>query len=90
MSVPMAVMKVRKMRVLVSHWRVSVPVGVRLADGFARLVGVLVVLVVDMAMFVIQRLVAVFMLVAFREVEIDADRHQDRRTDKLNGDRLAE
>jgi hypothetical protein len=71
----MTVMKVRIVRVLVSQWRVSVLVGVGFARRVVRLVIVLVMLVVNMTMFVIQRLMSMFMLVALREVEINTYRH---------------
>ncbi len=87
---PVTVMKVRIVRVLVSDWRVLVLVGVRLPGRVAGVMLVSVMLVVDMAMLVIQRLVAVFMLVAFGQVKVDTDRHQNRRADQLNCDRLAE
>ena len=86
----MAMMEVRIVRVLVAHRRVLMPVCVRFARRFAHPMDMLVVLVVNVTMLMFQRLVAVLMVMAFREVEVDADRHQDRRPDQLNGDRLAE
>ena len=55
------------MRMLVPHRLVLMPVRVRL--GYGTIVMMLMVIVVDMTMLMRQRLVRMFMLVPFGEVE---------------------
>ncbi len=43
-----------------------------------------------MPMLVLQRLVLVFALMCFRQVQVQPDRDQDTRTDHPGGDRLVE
>jgi hypothetical protein len=80
-AVPM--MKVGIVRVFVAHRRVVMPVGVRLAGRVISRVDMLMMLMVH-------RLVAVLVFVTFRQVEIDANGHQDRRADQLSGYGLIE
>jgi len=49
------------MRVFVHHWRVMMPMAVRLAGRIVRAVRVLVMRVMDVPMFVIHRFMCVFM-----------------------------
>ena len=53
-----------------------VRVGVRLACRVARRVAVAMMLVVDVAMLVVERLVAMLVLVPLGEMQRDTDRHQ--------------
>ena len=62
---------VRKVRVLVDHGLVAVPVLVRLGAAPREIVFVLVMLVVDMPMRMRHRLMHMLMLVMFREVQPD-------------------
>jgi hypothetical protein len=87
---PMPMVQVRVVRVLVPHRRVVVPVSMGLASRLAIVMGVLVVFVVDVIVFVIHRLVSMLMIVAFGEVEPDADPHEHCGADKRQGDRFSE
>jgi hypothetical protein len=60
---PVPVMQIRIMRVLVAHRRVLVPVRMRLRYG--TVMGMSVVLVMDVTVFVRQRLVDMLVLVPF-------------------------
>ena len=62
----MPVMQIRVMDMLVPHRLVLVPMRMRFAHG--SVVAMLVVLVVDVTVLVFERLVIVFVLVAFRKV----------------------
>jgi hypothetical protein len=73
-----------------AHLRVMVAVGVRLSGGGLWAVGVPMMLVVDVAMLVIERQMDVLMLMSLRQMQIDADPHQPRRTQEDRRDRLAE
>ena len=76
--------------VLMAHRRMMVPVRVRLSGRGARAMTVLVMVIVGMAMFMVQRLVRVFMLVPLGKVQPDAHSHQRRCADQREGDRFAE
>ncbi len=65
-GVTVAMMKVGKVRVIVTHRRVPMPMGVGLARGLTRLVDVLMMLVVDVTMFMIHRFVGMLMHVTLR------------------------
>ena len=67
----MPVVDVRKVRVLVDHGLVAVPVLVRLGAAPREIVFVLVMLVVNMPMRMRHRLMHMLMLVMFREVQPD-------------------
>ena len=54
---PVSVMQVRIVRVLVSHWRVMVPMCVRFTGWISGAMSVLVMLIVNVAMIMVQRLV---------------------------------
>src|SRR5262245_26780437 len=75
MAVPM--MKVRIVRMLVYEGRVPVPVRMRLTNRITRIVNVLVMSVVmHMPVFMLQRLVRMFVLVPFRQMQIDTEQHE--------------
>ena len=86
MSVP--VMEVGIVRVFVPKGRVVMPVGVRLAGRIVGAVGVLVMLVVDVAMLMVHRLMQVVVFVLLGQMQIDAQRHEDGGGGELRGDRL--
>ena len=65
MAVP--VMQIRVMRMLVTHRLVLVPMRMRLRNG--AIMVVLVMIVVDVAVFVCERLVNMFVLMPFRQVQ---------------------
>jgi hypothetical protein len=90
MGVPMSVMEVRVMRMLVSHWHVPVPVAMGFTRLIVRAMRVLVVGIMSMPMLVLDRIVLVFMLMRFGQVQIKADRHQDTRTDQTSSKLLME
>jgi len=69
-----AVMKVRVVRMAVPEPVVPVPVRMRLGDH--AFVGVLMMGIVDVAVFVLDRLVRVGMLMAFGQMQPEAKSHQ--------------
>ena len=73
------VVNVRVVDVRVSHRLVFVLVAVRLSGWVVRGVFVLVVFVVDVAMFMLHRLVLVLVFVSLSEMQPDADAHERRR-----------
>src|ERR1700730_17435307 len=83
MGVPMSVMEIRVMRMLVSHWHVPMPVAMGFTSLIVRAVRVLVVGIMYVPMLV-------FMLMRFGQVQINADRHQDTRTDQMSSKLLME
>ena len=80
-------MKVRVVRMPVPERLVPVPVCVRL--GRRALVGVLMMWVVDMTVFVLDRFVRVVMLMAFGQMQPEAKSHQRTGEDELSRHRLA-
>jgi hypothetical protein len=70
----MPMVQVRIMRVLMPHRFVAVPVGMRFGDRAVVAVGVM--FVVDMGVFVLERLVGVFVVVALCQVHPEAKGHQ--------------
>ena len=82
-----AVMKVRIVRMPMPERHMPVPVRMRL--GHPAFMGVLMMLVVDVAVLVLDRLVCVVMLMAFSEMQPEAKRHQRAGSDKLSCERLA-
>jgi len=69
---------------------VPVRVAVRLRDRTAWLMSMLMVNVMHVPVLMLERLMQVLMVVSLREVQIDADPHQQRRADEGKGRRLAE
>ena len=65
---------VRVMGVDVAYCLVAMPMGMRLRHGAVVLV--LVVLIVDVAVLMLQRLVRVFVRMPLRQVQPQADAHQ--------------
>jgi hypothetical protein len=74
----MPMMQIRELGVALDQPAVLVAVGVGFARRIAGALVVLVVLVVDVAVLVLQRVVDVFVLVAFGDVERDACGHAQR------------
>ena len=83
----MAMMQIGIMRVFVPQGGVAVPVRMRLADR--AIMVMLMVLVMHMRMFVLQRFVDVLMVMAFGKMQPQPDRHQQAGTDQLDGHRFA-
>ena len=83
-----AVMKVRIVRMSVPEPVMPVPVGMRLGDH--AFVGVLMMWIVDMAVFVLDRLVRVVVLMAFGQMQPEAKGHERAGEDELSRERLAE
>ena len=81
MSMPVSVpmMKVGVVGMTVHEKRMAMPMHMRLAGGIGRSVFVLVVCVVAMPVFVLQRFVDMLVRVAFSHVQPDTDAHQDAR-----------
>jgi hypothetical protein len=71
-----AVMQVGIVRMLVQKPRVPVPVAMRLAQRRVRRVLMLVMDVMHVAMFMLERFMQMLVVVRLGEVEIDADPHQ--------------
>lgn len=89
-GVPVAVMKIGVMRMFVDHRLVPVPVAVWFSRGVVRGVPVLVMFVVNMSVLMLHRLVGVFVIMPFRKVEIEADRHEDTGHHEPGGQRFTE
>lgn len=71
-----SMMRIRKMRMRMRQALVAVRVCMTLARSGGRRMIVLVMLVVNVLVFVLERLVRVLMLVTLREVQPDARAHQ--------------
>jgi len=71
------VVQVREVRVAVTEWLVRVEVAVRLPGWSSGVVGVLVMLVVNVRVRMLERLVAVFVVVPLGEVKPHASPHED-------------
>ena len=82
-AVTVPVVQVWIVRVLVPHRHVMMPMGVRLARRIGGTVGVLMMLVMDVAMLMVERLVHVHVLVPFGKVQIDAEAHEHGRRHEL-------
>lgn len=74
---PVSVVQVGIMRVGMAQRFVSVPVGVRFAEG--AVMGMLVVGVVDVAVVMLQHVVQVVMVVTLGQVQPKPKRHQPAR-----------
>ena len=72
-------MQVGIVRMLMQHPRVPVPVAMRLTRRRVRCVLMLVMDVVHVAMFMLERFVQMLVVVRLGEVQIDSDPHQQRR-----------
>ena len=86
-AVFMAMMDVRVVRMPVPKRFVPVPVRMRLCRR--SFVSMAMMVVVEMAVLVLDRLVPVFMGVPFGQMQPDAERHQQASDDQLRRDRLA-
>ena len=73
---------IRKMRVLVHHANVAVPMLMRLIIVPIEIVRMPVVLIMDMTMGMLDWLMPVLMFMVFRQVQPDAPGHQRRRQPK--------
>ena len=67
--------QIREVGVAVTEWPVHVKMAVRLPGRSSRVVGVLVMLVVDVCVRMLERLVAVLVVVSLGEVEVHAGPH---------------
>ena len=72
---PVPVMQIRIMRMGMNHPLVTMPMRVRL-DGRFFVMAMLMVFVMHVGVFVLQRLVLMFMVMTFGKMQPDADRHQ--------------
>ena len=82
------VMHVGRVRMPVSHRLVAMGLFIRFARRVAGTVTVLVVLVADMRMGVVHHLVQMLMRMIFRQVEPDADAHEQASGHQLERQRL--
>jgi hypothetical protein len=71
-----AVVEVRIVRMLVQNPRVPVPMAMRLAGRRVRRMLMLVMEVMHLAMFMLERLMHMLVIVGLDEVQIDANPHQ--------------
>jgi hypothetical protein len=81
---PVAVVDVWKMGVTMAQRGVHVPVRMRLPWGLAAIVAVLMVLIMHMPMLVGHLFVAMFVLVALREMKPDSDGHETSGGNELD------
>lgn len=88
MAVPMV--QVGIMRVPMHKRSMLMPMGVWLARRIVRRVRVVVMFIVDVPMLVLHHVVPMLMLMAFREVRPQADRHQTARRNEPKRQGLAE
>ena len=86
----MPVVPVGVVRVPVHDGRVLVPVRVGLARRIVRRMRVPVMLVVAVAVLVLRRLVFMFVLVPFGDVEPQPDRHQRAGRQQVQAQRLVQ
>jgi hypothetical protein len=77
-SVPVAVMEIRIVRMAVPQANVAMPVRMRLARRIIGPMYVLMVLIVHMPMFVLDLLVQMFVFMPLHQMEIQTDPHQHR------------
>ena len=84
------VVGVRVVDVGVGHRLVPVRVAVWLAGRVVGAVFVLVAFVVDVAVVVLHRLMAVFVFVPLRQVQPHTDTHERRRNPELNRESILE
>ena len=84
-----AVMQVGIVRMLVQHLWMPVPVAMRLARRRVRRVLMLVMEVMNVAMFMLERIMQMPVIVRLGEVQIDANAHQHRRAHQSKGRCLA-
>ena len=90
MGVAVAMMQIGIMRVLVPHRKMVVPMSMRLTNGIAGCVRMLVVGIMGMPMLMLQSLMSMFVRVRFREVQIEAERNQRPRADQASRDFFSE
>ena len=74
---PVPMVDVGVVRVRMNHWLVPVRVAVRLVRRFGGVVDVLVMFVVGMKMVVLHRLMAMLVLVPFRQVKPHTSTHEN-------------
>ncbi len=86
----MPVMKVGVVRVPMHERFMPVPMTVGFTDRDVRPMCVLMVIIMDMPVLVLHRFVPMLMLVAFRQVQPEANRHQAPRRQQPNRHRLIE
>jgi len=87
--VQVPVMQVGIVRMLVQKPRVPVPVAMRLTRRRVRSVFMLVMDVVHVAMFMLERLMQMLVVVRLGEVQINTNAHQQRRAHQSKGRCLA-
>jgi hypothetical protein len=87
-SVPMTIVQIRVMGMRMSHRFVDVPV--RMGLGHGPVVKMLVMFVMDVAMFVLEAFVLMFVGMPLGEMKPKADRHQAARDQQLTRQGLAE
>ena len=87
LAVLMTMMQVRIVDVLVSCRFVPVPMRMRLRRGLV--VGVLMMFVMDMTVFVLDRFVRMFVAVPLGQMKPEAERHKRAGGEQLMRDRLA-
>ena len=81
----MPMMEIGIVAVPVPDRSVPMPMAMRFADRIFGAMRVLVMGVMNVPMLMLHHLVLVFMFMYFRQVQIDADRHEQTGTDKPSG-----
>lgn len=87
---PVTVVQIRIVKMAVAQRSVHVRVRVRLCQGYAGVVSVLVVFVVVMLVLVLERLMDMLVLVALRDMEPHTSQHERATSRELDGEWLAE
>src|SRR6185437_3698910 len=87
--VRMPMMRIREMRVRVTQPCVPMPMGVRRSRRYGLLVQMLMVGIVRMFVFVLERFVYVQVFVAFGDVQCNPQAHQETRNDHRYRPRVA-
>ena len=83
---PVPVVQIGRVRVLVAHRLVVVPMGMRL--GIWPIMGVLMMVVVMVGVIMFQRLMQVIVIMPFRQMQPQPDGHQNPRTNQGKGNRI--
>ena len=83
MTMPMPMMKVRVVRMPVHQSDVAMPMSVRFTGWITGAMRVLMMLVVTMPVFMLHRLVNVFVLVPLSQMQPEAEAHQTAGNEQL-------
>ncbi len=85
MTMPMPMMEVRVVRMPVHQSDVAMPMSVRFTGWITGAMRMLMMLVVTMPVFMLHRLVNVFVLVPLSQMQPEAEAHQTAGNEQLQG-----